>query len=125
MTEQEMAEHLSTLVGFNPEGGSCENKDLNIEAIDDILEKSFPETITAEMFAEELLGFQARKSEELEKKPMPASEPGRSWPIVAKGEGGTVRERAWIMSVNPNVGDGETFWHYIMLNYANVLLIHN
>lgn len=78
MTDQEMAEHLSTLVGFNPEGGSCEHEDLEIEAIDEILEKSFPETITAEMFAEELLGFQSCKADELERKTTPASEPGRS-----------------------------------------------
>lgn len=57
MTEQELSEQLSTLIGLNPEGGSCEHDDLELEAIDDILEKALPEEVTLEMFTEELLGF--------------------------------------------------------------------
>ncbi|XP_041456928.1 cilia- and flagella-associated protein 251-like isoform X2 [Lytechinus variegatus] len=57
MTEVEVAEYLTTLLGVNPEGGSSELGGYDSAGAQDILEDALPEGITASMFAMELLGF--------------------------------------------------------------------
>ena len=57
MTEAEVAEYLTTLLGVNPEGGSSELGGYDPAGAQDVLEEALPEDITAEMFAMELLGF--------------------------------------------------------------------
>ncbi|XP_018118695.1 cilia- and flagella-associated protein 251 isoform X2 [Xenopus laevis] len=51
LTEEEIAEYLSTLLGLNPEGGSSE-----IGAAD-LLEQEIPEEITTDFFAADILGL--------------------------------------------------------------------
>lgn len=57
MTEYELAEYLTTLLGFNPEGGSSELHELDTAAAGDIIDQNMPHQITATMFAREILGF--------------------------------------------------------------------
>ncbi|XP_071509123.1 cilia- and flagella-associated protein 251-like [Diadema antillarum] len=57
MTEAEVAEYLTTLLGINPEGGSSELGGYDATGAQEVLEEALPEGITAEMFAMELLGF--------------------------------------------------------------------
>eukprot|EP00057_Strongylocentrotus_purpuratus_P009036 XP_011663510.1 PREDICTED: WD repeat-containing protein 66 [Strongylocentrotus purpuratus] len=57
MTEVEVAEYLTTLLGVNPEGGSSELGGYDHAGAQDILEEALPEEVTASMFAVELLGF--------------------------------------------------------------------
>ena len=57
MTEASVAEYMTTLLGFNPEGGSSELGTYNPAGASDILEDCLPELITADMFAGEVLGF--------------------------------------------------------------------
>ena len=57
MTELELAEYLTTLMGFNEEGGSSELAPFDpVQAGDDI-DAHLPEEITADVFANDLLGF--------------------------------------------------------------------
>ncbi|XP_033108511.1 cilia- and flagella-associated protein 251-like [Anneissia japonica] len=57
MTEMEVAEYITTLLGFNPEGGSSELGMFNSSNSADLIEDNLPEQITADMFAAEILGF--------------------------------------------------------------------
>lgn len=57
MTEYELAEYLTTLLGFNPEGGSSELHELDTAAAGDIIDQNMPHQINATMFAREILGF--------------------------------------------------------------------
>ncbi|XP_022086386.1 cilia- and flagella-associated protein 251-like [Acanthaster planci] len=57
MTEANVAEYMTTLLGFNPEGGSSELGTYDPTGAADLLEESLPELITADMFAGEVLGF--------------------------------------------------------------------
>jgi Ca2+-binding EF-hand superfamily protein len=58
LTEEEIAEHLSTLLGYNTEGGSCEESSLADEEVaGEIIEKRLPTVITANIFADSLLGL--------------------------------------------------------------------
>ncbi|XP_033628136.1 cilia- and flagella-associated protein 251-like isoform X2 [Asterias rubens] len=57
MTEAAVAEYLTTLLGYNPEGGSSELGSFDPTGAGDILEDSLPELISADMFAGEVLGF--------------------------------------------------------------------
>ncbi|KAL3856807.1 hypothetical protein ACJMK2_011524 [Sinanodonta woodiana] len=57
MTEYELAEYLTTLLGFNPEGGSSELHEFDTSEAGDMIDQSLPQNITAEMFASEVLGF--------------------------------------------------------------------
>ncbi|XP_029426801.1 cilia- and flagella-associated protein 251 [Rhinatrema bivittatum] len=65
MTENELAEYLSTLLGANPEGGSLELGSYDLTDVSTFLEQQIPEEITAGMFATEILGL-----------PIPASQAG-------------------------------------------------
>lgn len=55
MTEAELAEHLSTLLGFGAEEG-CEALN-DVPPVADIIDEKLPEVITADQFAEYILGF--------------------------------------------------------------------
>ncbi|XP_072270041.1 cilia- and flagella-associated protein 251 [Pyxicephalus adspersus] len=67
MTEEELAEYLTTLLGINPEGGSSELDTYNSTGAAELLEQEIPEEITAELLAVEILGLPvntANKNEE-------------------------------------------------------------
>ena len=57
MTEYELAEYLTTLLGFNAEGGSSELQDFDTDKAGDLIDENLPYEITADLFANELLGF--------------------------------------------------------------------
>ena len=57
MTEYELAEYLTTLMGFNAEGGSSELQAFNPTEAGELIDQNLPHKITGEMFANELLGF--------------------------------------------------------------------
>lgn len=57
MTEYELAEYLTTLLGFNAEGGSSELQEFDVNTAGDIIDQNLPHHITGEMFANEVLGF--------------------------------------------------------------------
>ncbi|XP_071181145.1 cilia- and flagella-associated protein 251-like isoform X1 [Mytilus edulis] len=57
MTEYELAEYLTTLLGFNAEGGSSELQEFEVNTAGDIIDQNLPHHITGEMFANEVLGF--------------------------------------------------------------------
>ena len=57
MTEYELAEYLTTLLGFNQEGGSSELHELDTTVAGDIIDQNMPHQINATMFAREILGF--------------------------------------------------------------------
>lgn len=57
MTEYELAEYLTTLLGFNVEGGSSEVQDFDASMVGDVIDKNLPHHITSEMFSNEVLGF--------------------------------------------------------------------
>lgn len=57
MTEYELAEYLTTLLGFSAEGGSSELHELDTSVAGDIIESNLPQDIDANMFASQILGF--------------------------------------------------------------------
>lgn len=70
MTEYELAEYLTTLLGINEEGGSSELHQFDTDTAGTLIEQSLPHEITAEMMARDLLGFGTQEDEEeLEEEP--------------------------------------------------------
>ena len=57
MTEYELAEYLTCLLGFNEEGGSSEQHEFDPSTTADIIDENLPHEVTADMFSNELLGF--------------------------------------------------------------------
>ena len=57
MTEYELAEYLTTLLGFNPEGGSSELQDFDADKAAEKIDEGLPGTISAETFSDSILGF--------------------------------------------------------------------
>ncbi|KAM4808158.1 cilia- and flagella-associated protein 251 [Rhinophrynus dorsalis] len=57
MTEEEIAEYLSTLLGLDPEGGSSELGSYDPTGASDLLEQEIPEEITTYLFATDILGL--------------------------------------------------------------------
>ncbi|KAG8597672.1 hypothetical protein GDO81_002353 [Engystomops pustulosus] len=57
MTEEELADCLSTLLGLNPEGGSSELGSCNSTDIAEQLEQEIPEEITKNVMAADILGL--------------------------------------------------------------------
>ncbi|KAH9503911.1 Cilia- and flagella-associated protein 251 [Bulinus truncatus] len=57
MTEEELTEHLTTLLGFNKEGGSCEEEPFESEAAGAFIAETLPFDINAEILCNEILGF--------------------------------------------------------------------
>ncbi|KAM4053992.1 cilia- and flagella-associated protein 251 isoform 2-T3 [Anomaloglossus baeobatrachus] len=66
MTEEELADYLSTLLGLNPEGGSSELGISNVTGTAEQLEQEMPEEITTVLFARDILGFPVNNSEDSE-----------------------------------------------------------
>uniref|UniRef100_A0A6J0UK01 Cilia- and flagella-associated protein 251 n=1 Tax=Pogona vitticeps TaxID=103695 RepID=A0A6J0UK01_9SAUR len=57
LTEDELAEHLTTLLGVNPEGGRSEAGTYDPTGADAFIEEEIPEEITAAHFTTEILGL--------------------------------------------------------------------
>ncbi|XP_059569326.1 cilia- and flagella-associated protein 251 isoform X2 [Alligator mississippiensis] len=57
MTEEELAECLSTLLGMNPEGGRSELGTCDPTGAAGLIEEEIPEEITAEIFTADILGL--------------------------------------------------------------------
>ncbi|KAM4707122.1 cilia- and flagella-associated protein 251 [Discoglossus pictus] len=66
MTEEELAEYLSTLLGLNPEGGSSELGTYDPKGAAELMEQEIPEEITAAMFTAEILGLPIHTNENYE-----------------------------------------------------------
>lgn len=64
MTEEELADYFSTLLGLNPEGGSSELGSSNVTGIAELLEQEIPEEITTEALAADILGLPVQDSDE-------------------------------------------------------------
>ncbi|XP_043924549.1 cilia- and flagella-associated protein 251 isoform X2 [Protopterus annectens] len=64
MTEEELAEYFTTLLGLNPEGGRCEIGSYDSKDAAALLEKAIPSKMTHQIFTVELLGLQTGVSEE-------------------------------------------------------------
>ena len=64
MTEDELAEHLSTLLGDSIPGCSGESHGpLDEEAAVSLLETRLPETIDADVFIDRITGFSAQRTD--------------------------------------------------------------
>jgi len=58
MTEDELADCLATLLGYNPEGGrSSSNEPWSVDVASKQLEDALPETIVASSFVNEVLAL--------------------------------------------------------------------
>ncbi|XP_074868746.1 cilia- and flagella-associated protein 251 isoform X2 [Carettochelys insculpta] len=57
MTEEELAECLTTLLGMNPEGGRSEMATYDPSGAAAVIEEEIPEEITAEIFTADILGL--------------------------------------------------------------------
>lgn len=57
MSEYELAEYITTLLGFNPEGGSCELEEFDPTTAGDIIEANFPVSLNAEIFTKDILSL--------------------------------------------------------------------
>ena len=57
MTEAELAEFMSTLLGLGELGGSAETGTYDASNANQLLRDHLPENITADNFAEQVLGF--------------------------------------------------------------------
>ena len=57
MTEGEMAEYMSTLLGIAELGGSAETGTYDASNAAELLREHLPENITADNFAAQVLGF--------------------------------------------------------------------
>uniref|UniRef100_A0A8C5RWL0 Cilia- and flagella-associated protein 251 n=1 Tax=Laticauda laticaudata TaxID=8630 RepID=A0A8C5RWL0_LATLA len=56
-TEEELAEYLTTLLGFNPEGGRVELGSYDPSGSEDIIQEEIPEEVTAAYFTKEILAL--------------------------------------------------------------------
>lgn len=57
MTEYELAEYLTTLLGLNAEGGSSELHDFDVSQAGTLIDTHLPHKMNGELFANQLLGF--------------------------------------------------------------------
>ena len=57
MTEYELSEYLTTLLGFNEEGGSCEQHMFDPTEAGNIIIDNLPVDISTKTFTDDLLGF--------------------------------------------------------------------
>ena len=57
MTEGELAEYMSTLLGLSDLGGSAETGTFDASSAVQLLRTHLPEKISAELFADKVLGF--------------------------------------------------------------------
>uniref|UniRef100_H3BG34 Cilia- and flagella-associated protein 251 n=1 Tax=Latimeria chalumnae TaxID=7897 RepID=H3BG34_LATCH len=63
MTEEELAEYLTTLLGVNPEGGRSELGTYDSAGAAALLEQEIPEVVTTNLFATEILHLPTYESE--------------------------------------------------------------
>ncbi|XP_043354194.1 cilia- and flagella-associated protein 251 isoform X3 [Dermochelys coriacea] len=66
MTEEELAECFTTLLGMNPEGGRSELGIYDYSGAAALMEEEIPEEITAEIFTADILGLPTPESDETE-----------------------------------------------------------
>ena len=57
LTEAELAEYTSTLLGLAEASGSAESRKFDATDAGQLLEQSLPENVTSTIFASEILGF--------------------------------------------------------------------
>ena len=57
MTEYELAEYLTTLLGYVDEGGSSELAEFDTDVAATAIERDLPRNLTADTFAQIVLGF--------------------------------------------------------------------
>lgn len=57
MTEYELSEYLTTLLGFNEEGGSCEQHVFDPTEAGSIIVDNLPIDMSTKTFTDDLLGF--------------------------------------------------------------------
>ncbi|XP_067932083.1 cilia- and flagella-associated protein 251-like [Watersipora subatra] len=57
MTEYELSEYLTTLLGFNEEGGSCEQHTFDPAEAGNVIVDNLPLELSAKEFSDDLLGF--------------------------------------------------------------------
>ena len=57
MTEYELAEYLTTLLGYVNEGGSSELAEFDTDVAATAIERDLPRHLTADTFAQIVLGF--------------------------------------------------------------------
>ncbi|XP_053328771.1 cilia- and flagella-associated protein 251 [Spea bombifrons] len=57
LTEDELAEYLTTLLGLNPEGGRSELSSYDATGASELLEQEIPEDVTTNVFSAEILGL--------------------------------------------------------------------
>ena len=63
MTEGELAEYMSTLLGLGELGGSAETGTYDASNANELLKEHLPENITADNFATQVLGFVAEETD--------------------------------------------------------------
>ncbi|XP_069789381.1 cilia- and flagella-associated protein 251 isoform X2 [Narcine bancroftii] len=75
LSEEEIAESLSTLLGLNPEGGSSEFDAFDAKEASKLLNQQLPQEITSELFTYDILGFPCNLSASpcADMMPMPAA----------------------------------------------------
>ncbi|XP_075690400.1 cilia- and flagella-associated protein 251 isoform X2 [Rhinoderma darwinii] len=66
MTEEELADYLTTLLGLNPEGGNTEIGSSNSTGIAELLEQEIPEEISTDVLAADILGLPVHGFDEYE-----------------------------------------------------------
>ena len=57
LTEAELAEYMSTLLGLTEPSGSVESQSFDAKDAPSLLQENLPEEVTAEIFATRLLGL--------------------------------------------------------------------
>lgn len=63
MTQEELAEYMSTLLGLSDLGGSAETGTFDASHAAQLLREHLPEKISAEQFADQILGFYSDESQ--------------------------------------------------------------
>ena len=63
MTEAELAEYMSTLLGISDLGGSAETGTFDANNAEQLLRVHLPQKISAEQFADQVLGFYSDETE--------------------------------------------------------------
>ena len=58
LTEAELAEYMSTLLGLTEPGGSIESHSFDARNAPSLLQQHLPEEVTAQVFASEMLGLE-------------------------------------------------------------------
>lgn len=63
LTDYELAEYLTTLMGFNEEGGSSEKKTFNADEASSLIDSNLPRAISSQTFVDKILGFSSLMEE--------------------------------------------------------------